>query len=262
MLITCPKCGTVYDIDAALIPDSGKNVRCAKCTQVFFVSPPLHLSSADTPEKTPFIGMPDINAPSSEDDYGFPPPDSAGGDAVPSSIDNPPSPEEIAGMLPSLPPIHKQKTPIHQSSSARTCKKKSHPFLWLLILLNVVFLGIVLWSGRYYFSLKYPVVKPFYEFFGVSFELPGFGLEFRKVKKDFSKPGFLLLSGEIVNESDKTVRVPYMKISFYNDKRVLLHSLSVAPIRDSLAPEEVMPFTVEIQSPPTTAFEVELTFMR
>lgn len=281
MLITCPKCDTTYDIDASLIPDSGKNVRCAKCSQVFFVSPPISLEAEnDKNAPQPFIDMPGVDEEPPYRQAPLPPEDEsydassledetsasflsdAADEAfsLPPDVVDPPPPEEIIGMIPSLPPLH-QRTPPTQRSKPQK-KKSKHPFFWLLVFFNLILLGVVLWTGRFYFAVKFPQVKPFYEMLGVSFEYPGFGLEFRKVKKDYSKPGFLLLSGDVVNDSSKAVKVPYMKISFYNDKRVLLHSLSVAPIREALSPGEIMPFTVEIQSPPVAAFEVELTFMR
>ena len=38
MNITCPKCKSSYKIDPSIVPENGKNIECAKCHDIFFVS--------------------------------------------------------------------------------------------------------------------------------------------------------------------------------------------------------------------------------
>jgi len=37
MRITCPKCGTVYEVEDRLVPSAGVNAKCANCNNTFFV---------------------------------------------------------------------------------------------------------------------------------------------------------------------------------------------------------------------------------
>jgi len=40
MILTCPRCATRYQADAAKFPSAGRNVRCAKCGEVWHQVPP------------------------------------------------------------------------------------------------------------------------------------------------------------------------------------------------------------------------------
>lgn len=289
MLITCPKCETVYNIDAALITESGKNVRCAKCGQVFFVAPPLRLDTHDAMQDLPEV--PHLDMPASEDvgsfenypgdsaafqDENVSPPidDYSPAAEMPQDFSNPqdytpPPPPPFQDVQTQTDDLYneparslKNAPPPTQRGEPRSRPSKLHPLFWILVLLNLALLAFVLWSGRFYLVSRYPALKPVYVFLGASFEFPGFGLDFKNVRKDFSKPGLLVLSGEIVNLTDRKLKMPFMKVSFFDAQMTLLHSLSVSPIKEALEPEETMPFLVEIASPPPAAKEVELSFMR
>lgn len=63
MRITCPKCGAIYEIDADLVPASGRDVQCSACSHVWSESPPraadaaeaagAEAAGAETPPDTP-----------------------------------------------------------------------------------------------------------------------------------------------------------------------------------------------------------------
>ncbi len=58
MRITCPKCGAIYEIDADLVPASGRDVQCSACSHVWSESPPREAEAAgaagaETPPDTP-----------------------------------------------------------------------------------------------------------------------------------------------------------------------------------------------------------------
>ena len=68
MRLICPNCGAQYEIDAALVPDAGRDVQCSACGQTWFqrretseeavmeeagVTAPLPDPPADAPEDDP-----------------------------------------------------------------------------------------------------------------------------------------------------------------------------------------------------------------
>ncbi|MCC5984714.1 MAG: zinc-ribbon domain-containing protein [Rhodobacteraceae bacterium] len=60
MRLVCPGCGAQYEIDAALLPDTGRDVQCSACGHVWFQhpadpapSPPRKPPAEPAPEDTP-----------------------------------------------------------------------------------------------------------------------------------------------------------------------------------------------------------------
>jgi len=73
MILTCPSCGTRYQTDGARFAAPGRNVRCAKCTHVWFQAPP---DAELEPEPEPVIAPepepePAISAPSPSRSHEF-----------------------------------------------------------------------------------------------------------------------------------------------------------------------------------------------
>jgi predicted Zn finger-like uncharacterized protein len=61
MDIVCPSCSAAYEIDEATVTESGRKVRCAACSTVWRVYPPLA-------ETAPFVAEPNANPYASEPD--------------------------------------------------------------------------------------------------------------------------------------------------------------------------------------------------
>ena len=54
MRLTCPNCAAEYEVDAALIPDEGRDVQCSNCGKTWFELPP----TAEAEPPTPVIAAP------------------------------------------------------------------------------------------------------------------------------------------------------------------------------------------------------------
>ncbi len=67
MIIECPSCASTFNLDDALVPPSGRKVRCSVCDNVFDVRPKGKAAPAPAPE-------PDLSAPDDDlelgDDFG------------------------------------------------------------------------------------------------------------------------------------------------------------------------------------------------
>ena len=75
MLISCPKCHSIYDIPDNLIPKTGQNFRCQACSNVWNAIPSDALGYEESKEEEPYIEAIDVsepphrNYPANRDDY-------------------------------------------------------------------------------------------------------------------------------------------------------------------------------------------------
>jgi predicted Zn finger-like uncharacterized protein len=56
MRIVCPKCDSQYEVSEDAIPEAGRDVQCAKCSEIWFQDPPNHASASvkeAAPAQTP-----------------------------------------------------------------------------------------------------------------------------------------------------------------------------------------------------------------
>ena len=69
MRIVCPNCASQYEVDDSAIPETGRDVQCAKCSEVWFQDPPMLLTpieqplSLDTPAPQEQDSQPQVVAP-------------------------------------------------------------------------------------------------------------------------------------------------------------------------------------------------------
>ena len=78
MQVQCPKCGYTGQISDKLIPDGGRNVKCPKCSEQFFIEKSgVHHMTEDTYRPPPAL------EPTS--------PDAGSGDRIPAGIYRPPA---------------------------------------------------------------------------------------------------------------------------------------------------------------------------
>ena len=51
MIITCPSCKKKFEIDAALIPDEGRTLKCGSCDHVWFYKKGEEIDNYEIEEK-------------------------------------------------------------------------------------------------------------------------------------------------------------------------------------------------------------------
>lgn len=64
MRLICPNCDAQYEVDASLIPDSGRDVQCSDCGHVWFQAPEAHADEIGVDE----IGADEIGLDATADD--------------------------------------------------------------------------------------------------------------------------------------------------------------------------------------------------
>lgn len=65
MRLSCPNCNAQYEIDAALLPENGREVQCSACNFVWFQK---HIALTEQPEATPAADAPEISATETQQD--------------------------------------------------------------------------------------------------------------------------------------------------------------------------------------------------
>jgi predicted Zn finger-like uncharacterized protein len=85
MRLICPNCGAQYEVDAAMIPDEGRDVQCSACGQTWFqppegVEPAPPEPDADTASPTSDDAVPDEPASEEEDTTAYGAGSEVGGD--------------------------------------------------------------------------------------------------------------------------------------------------------------------------------------
>lgn len=68
MRLTCPNCSAEYEVDAALIPDEGRDVQCSNCGKTWFELPPTAVADAPAPAVSAPVADAIRNAPEDEGD--------------------------------------------------------------------------------------------------------------------------------------------------------------------------------------------------
>jgi len=145
-------------------------------------------------------------------------------------------------------------------------KKKGHGLRNASIVFAVLFigsaLGIVLGKGK--IMEMYPPAKAYYLKSGLYHLTPGEGLAPRDVKprRDLRNGvELLIVSGKVVNITDKPVDVPPMRVALTNIKGKVVAKKIVHLPKKIMDPGESVSFEVEFKNPPGTARQMSVNFL-
>ncbi len=89
------------------------------------------------------------------------------------------------------------------------------------------------------------------------------GLEFDNIRLSRAKHegvGVLVVEGNIVNVTSRTVEVPRLRLAVRNQAKREVYAWTALPSRSILAPGEALPFRSRLASPPADAREVQVRF--
>ncbi|MBP5215134.1 MAG: zinc-ribbon domain-containing protein [Alphaproteobacteria bacterium] len=200
MLISCPKCHSVYNISEDKIPENGKKFKCAECGEIWRVFP-QDVSEAEI-ENSP-------QAQISVDD-----------------LESQRKKEEVNEMLNRLSQgtknLFADNGEVKQMSVGQRIK---HSFSnWLsstaqiaLILLLIIALGvIILYKHRYDIVNRLPNMQKIYDFWGIESVYKGKDIIFRDVQIHQIGENKVLVSGRIYNEGNYRVKLLPIKVTFIN----------------------------------------------
>lgn len=272
MRIYCPKCRMGYEVEASLIPEEGRRLRCGNCGEIFrfdrsgmseSVPPaaePQHEEQSEQPEKSAHdeesIIAEETDAP--EDEH----PKAA-------------EPAEI-NMKDVFARLSEQSEKLFEAEQKLSAKDRAllriKTMLGLYRKFNFKMIGAVaavlvltlLYNYRYEIVRTVPFANGVYRAFGIRAKIPGEGLEFQNINWNYleSNGGKVLeVKGFINNPTSRNVDVPMVHVELLDKDTVLLQSINQKPSLPALKPDSRIAIGVIIKAPSPTAKYVFLTFI-
>jgi predicted Zn finger-like uncharacterized protein len=231
MLLTCPKCSARFSVPNEAIGSAGRNVRCGACGQSWHQAPEgAPASPAPTPI-SPAASAPGYTAP-----------------------DTPP-----LTLSPSAPREERLREVPRQGRGWRAG-------IWLLLLLLLA--AIVYGAYRYRDEIValWPPAGRAYEAVGLKTGTPaGAGLRItpetiRFQQESQSGVPSLMVSGQIVNGSDRPTQLVPLRVMLLGKERNVLRTEAVKLEDRTLKPGEKFDFSARILNPPAEVQAVQIRF--
>lgn len=232
MILTCPGCSTRYQADESKFPPAGRDVRCAKCGQVWHQGAP-----EPEVEPEPVIAPPEP-APS-------------------------PGDFEVASR-----PQAYMPTPSYEAAAQESAAPKpSSPWpRWLLLGVGwaglAAILVLVAWIATVYrqqIVTTWPQSASLYSTIGVKTSTGD--LIFDNVKyhqENEDGQSVLVVTGTLANTGGRDLSVPQIRVTLTDsDKRELYH-WTFMPAVITLHPGQTTHFVTRLSSPPAAARNLEL----
>ncbi len=258
MILTCPNCSTRYQADATKSPRAGRQVRCAKCAQVWHQLPP-----PAEPEPELAIVAEESGVVSEEPPPVIPPPQPSPEPLVraePPLTARLPAAPQVAAFTPRVEPVHVDTETV--ASAAPLVARLATAAGWAGLALAVLLIGWATVSFRGDVIAFWPQSASLYKAAGLSLKtgIQLVGVTNRVETQDGSH--VLIVSGRLVNNSNRELRVPTIRIALTDlDRRELYHWPAVSSV-PALKPGETAPFQARLKDPPGAMHEVEVTFSR
>jgi predicted Zn finger-like uncharacterized protein len=244
MILTCPACQTRYQVDAAKFPPQGRNVRCARCSNVWHATP-------DT-----------LNGPETEPDWMAPEPASAPAFA-------PAEPVREAYAQPDQRDPEPQENEGVYDEPAAPVAAKSGPPGWLIgagwaALVGVVLLiGVIATVYRQQVVEAWPQSASLYSKLGMKVASSGLKIGHTKFSRDIRKGQHVLtVAGALTNVADRELAVPQLCIGLVDSEKRELYHWTVAPDVMMLRPGQSTRFVTELSNPPDEAVNYEVRFAK
>lgn len=243
MILTCPQCETRYQVDGTKFPSAGRNVRCAKCGNVWHQLGPE--APQPDPEAEVVVQEPEPPAPVRAPEP--PPPRIA---AFAPSVETPSDdePDEVAP-----PPAPRRKVFANLGIVGG----------WIFLILIVLVIG---WAGvsfRDSVATWLPQTSSLYAAAGLPVNPQG--IDFSDVAyQTQTEDGQVVLAvtGKIVNRSDHELTVPLVRVALFDMDRHELYHWTFVPGVSTLKPGESAKFRTRLSSPPAGTHNLEVRFAK
>lgn len=258
MIVSCPACATRFSLDAALLGDAGRSVRCAKCSHKWKQLPPkLEHPGGQAPEATTAIA----------DDAG-----TAGGSAAAGADGQVAAQAEPAVEIPAAPPRprtpQRPTGPITVPPKLRPMVPKRRLTLLPLYLLGGIFIGLL--AAAFVFRAEIaravPALDVVYSLVGLSTSNPAEDLEIGNlVFKRRNEDGTSLISvqAEVFNQSEFPVKLPGLVAIPYDGEKNQLEPSHVFRLQeDVIEPGETLTFRTLFENPPSGTKSLRVSFIQ
>jgi predicted Zn finger-like uncharacterized protein len=227
MILTCPACGTRYQVDEANFPPAGRQVRCAKCGHGWY-----------QPGAVPATQAPEALEP-----------------AIEPAAESPLPPFEglrEGFAAPAAPP--KEKMPWRDRLLLAAG--------WLALAAAVLLIGFAAVRYRQQISEIWPQSASVYRGLGLRVDAKGLTIDqlsYARAREDGQ--AVLALTGRIVNGGAHELPVPQSVLVILSDDAGReVYRWSFTPKAQSLKPGQSVAFATRLSSPPATARHLDVRF--
>lgn len=242
MILTCPQCATRYQVDGAKFPTAGRNVRCAKCGNVWHQLGPV-------PEPDPDAEI------AVEEPHAAPRP-------------LPPEPQvsepRAAAFVPSSEAaVADSQQPVPRAPRRSWLGRIAIAFGWLILIGLVLAIGWAAINFRQNVAMLVPQTTSLYAAAGLPVAPRGMdfvGVGYHQQTEDGQ--GVLVVSGQIVNRSSHELSVPPVRVTLLDADRHELYSWNFVASVSTLKPGETTRFHTRLSSPPHETHNLEVRFAR
>lgn len=278
VVITCPNCGTRYQVPYGTIGQAGREVQCAQCTKHWH-------ATADAP--------PPVPVPEEDDDKLFSAAEERALDeafeaearvteppaALPAAVPiNPDHERTLAEIKAAIAPRAKKEPantidPALLNKSKKAFDKRQRTMTRALPIARlrrtarlaafVLLVGILVFG----FTLRtdivrwYPSLAGLYAAIGLPVNVVGLEFQNEKLLMSFraGKP-VMMITARVRSISDRTVTVPPVVVSLLNTAGAVVYEWSVTLKATEMDPGDVLDFSTEVSAPPQDAVTVRLSF--
>lgn len=238
MILTCPNCGSRFELAAELLAPKGKKVKCSSCAHTWHQLPdPAELQGEDDEENV-------------DDDFAA---------LVKHAEKQPAAGEDIPQ---GVKPDPKAKDDLDFKASTRPLAK-----------LTGIAAGIIIWALVFFWALTnknqliqdWPASAWAYELAGIKADIPGEGLVFDKLQavtgRDEQGQKIIQISGTIINLKREDKTVPLMEASLRDENAQTLGTWHIQPPQPVLEGESMMEFTATYLSNTEQVSAVNVRFL-
>ena len=276
VVITCPNCGTRYQVPYGTIGQAGREVQCAQCTKHWH-------ATANAPAPPPIEDDDRLFSPAEEQalDEAFEAEarTTEPAEALPAAVPiNPDHERTLAEIKAAIMPRPKKEAPntidpalLNKSRRAFDKRQRSIssrlPIARLrrtarlaafVLLVSLLVLGFAL---RTDLVRWYPSLAGLYAAIGMPVNIVGLDFENEKTLMSFraGKP-VMLITARVRSIADRTVKVPPIVVSLLNTAGGVVYEWSVTLKAAEMEPGEVLDFSTEVSAPPQDATTIRLSF--
>jgi predicted Zn finger-like uncharacterized protein len=284
VVITCPNCGTRYQVPYGTIGQAGREVQCAQCTKHWHA-----MAEAPPPPPVP------VAAPV-DDDKLFSPADERALDEAFEAEARGNAPTAPVPVLPATVPVNTEhQRTLAEIKAAITPRPKKEPanpidaaklnqnkryfdkrqrsirsrlplarvrrtarLAAFVLLVSILVLGFAL---RTDLVRWYPALAGLYAAIGMPVNVVGLEFEGEKTMMSFraGKP-VMMITANVRSVASDTVQVPPVLVSLLNNSGAAVYEWTVTLKATEMEPGEVLEFSTEVSAPPQDAVTVRLSF--
>jgi predicted Zn finger-like uncharacterized protein len=241
MILTCPSCRTRYQADSAHFHLPGRNVKCAKCGEIWFQAAP---EPEGQTEPEPVMAPP------------IAPVDAAAAEAELSARD------AVSALDFDVQPAIETEAPRRAVRAERSwAGALAQAIGWVAFFFLVGAIGWSIVQYRQTIAGLWPQSASFYAFIGMPVNVRGIALTNIAYRQEYEDgQPVLSVTGKVVNVSNKEQVVPEIRVVLLDDAKHELYQWTFDAGIPTLKPGSESAFVTRLSSPPAEARNLDVRF--